>query len=294
MAQSLNILLDQLVDYAGMFPPAALPIDQAVANYAAYREQPEAWMLGRFVVPAGRLAEFEAAAVPLLRRGDGRPWRLSALASPELGADIGQIASFNLRHAGSMAIDTIELKAASAGEIAAARRAIPREIAAYVEIPLAAEPRPLIELLGEAGLRAKARTGGVTAGAFPAAAELADFIGACVALGVPFKATAGLHHPLRASYRLTYAPDSPSATMYGYLNVFLAAALLCAGGPAGEASAVLQESNPAAFAFDDGGATVRGHRIANEALAQARRCAVSFGSCSFREPVDDLRSLGLL
>ena len=61
-----------LIDYAGLFPPAALAMDDAVGRYArptgAGRD---AWMLGRFIVPASRLGEFEQ------RRGvaAGRPGR---------------------------------------------------------------------------------------------------------------------------------------------------------------------------------------------------------------------------
>jgi hypothetical protein len=268
-------------------------MDRAAASYAAHLQEPYAWMLGRFVAPATRLDEFEAAAEPWLpRAASPEPWRLSALVGPRLDADIARIARFNLRHAGTALIDAVELKVASADEVVAARRAIPEQIVAYVEIPLGGDPRPLVERIAAAGLRAKARTGGVTAGAFPAADELARFMAACVELGVPFKATAGLHHPIRAAYRLTYAPDSPSATMYGYLNVFLAAALLRNGGSFEDSVALLREADPAAFQFDEGGVTVRGRRLSNEQLAMARHdTAIAFGSCSFREPVDDLKGM---
>ena len=73
MTQSLDILLAQIVDYAGLFPPADLPMDQAVANYAAYRQDPGAWMLGRFVVPVARLDEFAQAAAPFLAYGSATP-----------------------------------------------------------------------------------------------------------------------------------------------------------------------------------------------------------------------------
>jgi len=82
--------------------------------------------------------------------------------------------------------------------------------------------------------------------------------------------------------------------MYGYLNLFLTAAFLQAGLPPGEARDVLQERDPAAFQFDDQGVGWRGRRLINAQLAQARRLAIAFGSCSFREPVDDLNRLGLL
>ena len=87
-------------------------------------------------------------------------------------------------------------------------------------------PAPLVAAIARRGGRAKMRTGGVTAEAFPTAAQVLRFLRACTEARVPFKATAGLHHPLRAEYRLTYAPDSPRGTMFGFLNVFLTAVLL--------------------------------------------------------------------
>jgi hypothetical protein len=296
MMQSLRVLLDQIVDYAGLFPPAGLPMDQAVASYADYRRDAEAWMLGRFVVPVARLGEFEAvfAALPEHARGL-EPWWLSALAGPQQAGDMAAIARFNRRHAGRATIDVVELKAAEVGQIDAVRRALLPGITAYVELPIDRDPRPLVERLRAAGSRAKVRTGGVTPEVFPAAEDLARFLAACVAAGVPFKATAGLHHPLRAAYRLTYAPDSATAPMYGFLNVFLAAGVLRDGGTIDDAVAVLCEGDSAAFVFDAGGVAVCGRRISNERLALVRRAtAIAFGSCSFREPVDDLRGMGLM
>jgi hypothetical protein len=172
-------------------------------------------------------------------------------------------------------------------------------LAVYAELPLgdpAAALDGLLAAVRDAGARAKVRTGGVTASAFPDAADLVRFMDACRRAGVPFKATAGLHHPLRAEYRLTYEPDAPTGTMYGFLNVFLAAALLCAGASLPEAEAILTERDPAALRFDDGGVEWRGIRLTTDALRAAREAGavVAFGSCSFREPVDDLRALGLL
>ena len=59
--QSIRTLLNGILDYAGLFPPARLGMAEAVANYARYREDDRSWMLSRFICPAGRLAEMESA-----------------------------------------------------------------------------------------------------------------------------------------------------------------------------------------------------------------------------------------
>lgn len=294
--QSLHSLLQGIVDYAGLFPPASLDMAPAVGNYAAYRAGPEAWALGRFIVPVARLAAFELAVAPFLEDGTGAgPWQVSALLGANLDADIARVVQFNRRHTGAAVIDTVELKAARPEEIAAVAQALPGGLTPYVEIPIGADPQELIAALGRTGARAKVRTGGTTANMFPPAADLARFLQCCVAAGVPFKATAGLHHPLRSLQRLTYEPDSPSAMMYGFLNIFLATALLGAGMPMETAAELLEETSPAALHFDEDGVAWRERRLPNEALGLTRRAsAIAFGSCSFREPLDDLKAMGLL
>jgi hypothetical protein len=294
--RALKALLTEIVDYAGLFPPAGLPMSAAVASYAAYRREPDAWMLGRFVVPAARLQEF-ADAIGALPAADllGEPWRLSALGGPDIGLDLGRIAAFNQEHGVSLAkVDTIELKATNVQAIDGARATLPDWLTAYVELPIEDDPRPLLARLAALGLRAKVRSGGVTPDAFPAASDLARFIGGCVAAGLPFKATAGLHHPMRAAYRLTYTPDGPTGTMYGYLNVFLTAGFMRAGMGEADAVGLLLETDPAAFVFDGDGVMWRERRLDTNQLAEMRReLAISFGSCSFREPVEEGRAIGL-
>jgi hypothetical protein len=132
----------------------------------------------------------------------------------------------------------------------------------------------------------------VTAESIPPAGEVVDFIDACQRAGVPFKATAGLHHPLRGSYRLTYERDSQLGTMYGFVNVFLASILMHAGQSRATAIAALEETDPREFQFEDDAIVWRGKRITVEQIEESRRdFATSFGSCSFREPVDELAAL---
>ena len=242
MKQSLRVLLEHLIDYAGLFPPAALSMQDAVRNYARYRDGEYAWALGKFVVPQARANE-----VP-------RELPLSIL-----GVD--------------------EVKATTEEEVAE----FPPNV--YVEIA----DITLLDAIQRHGQRAKIRTGGITPDAFPAVDDVAGFLRACKAKGVAFKATAGLHHPLRCVKPLTYEPNAPLGTMHGFLNLFLAAALL------EHAEAILGETDPHAFSFEDDRATWRGHAVTTEELRTMRRdFATSFGSCSFEEPINDLEELGWL
>ena len=314
---SVRTFLDSIVDYAGLFPPAQLGMSAAVARFARYHAGPDCWLLGRFVVPVARLEEFEDIAAPHLaaaaeegekERGRGRgvaahlrPWRVSALGGAAHEEDAECILRFNSRHATGqrvdVVVDAVETKAASPEEIVRAATAY-RDLGAhvFVELPVAGgDPRPLIDAACANGVRAKVRLGGVTPEAFPATADVARFIVACADAKLPFKATAGLHHLVRGEYPVTYAPDAPLGTMFGFLNVFLAAAFAHGGLPIGEVEQLLEERDPAALSFDADGAAWRAHRLTPLALARARReGATSFGSCSFEEPVEELRSLGLL
>ena len=296
----VRALLEGLIDYAGLFPPAKLDMRPAVENYAAYLAGADAWALGRFVVPLSRLDELEGAASSLLpRTPETAPWRLSVLGGSDPAHDAEAIFAFNERHAhnaaGRAVIDMLEAKASDIDSLTRVARSVPGGVEAYVEVPITGDAADLLAALAALGARAKVRTGGVTPEAFPAPRELARFIRLAADQGVPFKATAGLHHPIRAEYPLTYEAGSARGTMYGYLNVFLAAAFAQEGLSIAEIEEVLEERDPSAFAFEDAGVRWRGRFAGGESIAALRtRVALSFGSCSFTEPVGELRALGLL
>jgi hypothetical protein len=291
---ALRTLMTGLVDYAGLFPPAELPMAPAVEKYASYKKGPYAWMLGRFVLPVSRLGEFQGAAQGHLPKG-GEPWWLAALVNASsLRADITAAGDFNERIDIGAVVDTFELKAGDAATIGEAAKMMPRGAVLYVEIPLDPDPAPLLDAIAEVGVRAKCRTGGITPEAIPASALVARFLAGCAERGVVYKCTAGLHHPIRAAYPLTYAPDAPTGVMHGHLNVFVAGAFVLHGMPEAEVVQVLDETDVTAFRFDDQGLTWRGHKLHADQLGAARAYATAFGSCSFDEPVGDLRTAGLL
>jgi hypothetical protein len=291
---SLRTLLHGIVDYAGLFPPATLDLRAAVAEYATHRAGPHRWMLGRFVVPAARLEAFGRAAEPCLPTA-GEPWRVSALGATDLVADLAAVARFNSTWGPRARVDALELKASDSEAAAAALAAAGTSLDRYVELPVQADLAALFRTLAGHGANAKIRTGGVTAGAFPQPTELLRFVRAALDAGVAFKATAGLHHPICGSYALTYDANPDRAPMYGFLNLFLAAAFLAHGMSDQDAVALLTDRSAEAFRFTDRAAEWRGHAIGTAELARARQdVATSFGSCSFREPVADLQALACL
>ncbi len=264
-----------------------------VRNFDDYHRSGQAWALGRLVVPVARLAELSDAVGALATRGDS-VWRVSALVGDDAPSDAAAVRAWNAEHAHRLVVDAVEVRASSVGEIARVTDAL-HGTTTFVEIPVADDPDACVRAVGRGGARAKIRTGGIVAEAFPSPAHLARFLVRCVQHGVPFKATAGLHHPISAEYRLTYASNAPRGRMFGFLNVFLAAAFARAGMDDARLVQLLGEGDVSTFGFDAERVTYREDALTTRQLAEARaNLAISFGSCSFREPIDDLHQLALL
>ena len=287
---SARVALAHAIDYAGLFPPAALSMAEAVTNYASYLSGPDAWALGRFVVPVARLHEFEASAAAVDAGGPLR-CRLSALAGGDVRQDATRVRTFNHGHEGRLSIDTIEGRASTPEQVAELAESF-AGLAVFVEVTPDDALPSLVDAVRRQGLRAKIRTGGVTRDSFPASREVARFIVGCVSAGVPFKATAGLHHAVRGDYPLTYSPDSVRGTMFGYLNLVVAATLAAEGEGEDAIAEVLERDDAASVAFEAHTLRWRTLQLSERSLARARHDVVlSFGSCSFREPIDELASL---
>ena len=252
IAAPLKALLSRLIDYAGLYPPAGLPVEIVAERYRCFQASPDGWVLNRLVLPHARLAE-----TPV-----GDNWRITLLVDGEPGPLPPQIQSLETKGTTRLSLPT------------------------YCEAP--------VDQVAE-GAFAKVRTGGLTPDAIPDTERIADFLIAAAALRRPFKATAGLHHPLRSMRALTYAPDSPRATMHGFLNVFVAAAFAWHGAPRELILDVLEETESQGFVFGARDLEWRGRKLTTEQVAEARKdFAHSFGSCSFEEPIGDLRALELL
>ncbi len=293
--ESVRALLAGIVDYAGLFPPSYLPMSEAVANYAAYKMSSYNWMLGRFIVPAARLGEFTERAREFFTN-DKDSWRLSVLASDDIYTTVHKIEDFNAEYAPHVICDALEVKAETSYEIKEIAEAVPSGLKTYFEISIGDTLADLISTLAIHGQHAKIRTGGVTENAFPSAENITRFMRVCLAANVPFKATAGLHHPLRCVKPLTYEADAPEGAMNGFLNVFLAAAFLLQGHPPKLINELLKDKRADNFLFSENGVLWRQEYFISTAQLRILRTrgAISFGSCSFAEPIDDLKEIGIL
>lgn len=293
-SRAVSALLAHAIDYAGLYPPAALAMADAVREYQKQRFGPDAWALGRFVVGAAQLAAFVAAR----EQADAVHWPLAVLGTGNVADDVRLVSAAHA-YSGTLRIEAIEARVTSAANVAglAPLKQLAPEL--YVEGPLTDDSAALEALLiavRSLGARAKIRTGGVTPEAIPPAPTIAEFLQACVACGVPFKATAGLHHLVRGEYPLTYEPASARATMFGFLNVFVAAALAQTNAPLAVLIAVLEEREVRAFESRDGGAQLcwRDRCLTSAALQRMRDASLhSFGSCSFQEPIAELAAARL-
>lgn len=252
VAPALRALVEGLIDYAGVFPPASLTVESAVLNYKGYAVSEYSWMLRWFVVNSSEQARIDSSI-------DGRLSLLGEIDSPRAAS-----------------LETKSIVQASHP--------------VYCEVGL--DNLDALDAVKAAKCFAKIRTGGVKPEAIPTVEQVAAFISGCAERRLAFKATAGLHHPIRAVYPLTYETNPPYAMMHGFLNVLMAAAFAWHGDM--EILAVLGETDATAFRFNDR-AHWRDKSLSVPQISEVRlQFLHSIGSCSFEEPVNELKSLGLL
>ena len=294
--ESVRTLLTGAIDYAGLFPPSQLSMPEAVINYATYRNSNYNWMLGRFIVGIDRLHEFYENARDFISRDAVTAWRVSVVTGDDTYAAIRTVEDFNAANGPGVVCDTLEIKAITAYEIETVSATLPAGVSAFYEITPKDGFTDLIAATATAGQRAKIRTGGVTPEAFPSSETIVSFVQACVSANVPFKATAGLHHPIRCFRPLTYAADSPTGTMHGFLNMFLMTGFARESYRRSFLEDVMEEEFDEVFEFSETGVKWRNEFTLNLfEIERLRQFGIqSFGSCSFDEPVSDLQSLGVL
>jgi hypothetical protein len=294
MTGALQRLLDGVFDYAGLFPPAKQSMSGAVDSYLRHRQGPESALLDRFVCPSDRLEELRAdlegrsikVAVPItvvspadLDWGDRLVRDAEAMTRfVERAGELGDIEAFEARLP----------DLAGTPDYLRDLRAF-NQIDVFCELPWGEGMTDALGQIAEAEwLGAKARTGGLDASAFPSSEELASFLQQCVQLELPFKLTAGLHHPFR-SHR-----QEVGTKMHGFLNVLVATTMTHAHDLASkEAAAILESASPADFEFTDREIRYQDWRASLEDIDGARSLFVGIGSCSVEEPMQDLASHNL-
>ncbi len=324
MTSSLRALLDDSIDYAGMFPPASLGLEEAAANYCRYRTEPEAWMLGSFVCPIAKLedlfslvrdevqhdstGEHRFRVTGLLAGGETLDAFLETTRREEQSAGEGPLCS---------RVQALEVRVP--GEVVAQgdfrflenwlRVWILGETEArmvYVELPLNSPhavaggwPRLLHRLASEIRRRERAsyhsssyqvgiklRTGGPSSEFVPSSAVLATAICGLRDEGLRWKATAGLHQPLR------HFDLAVGVKVHGFVNLFVAAVMADVHRlPPTAVEAILEDEDPSDFVFEEKAIRWRDYAASVSEIARYRLLE-SFGSCSFDEPRDGLRKLG--
>jgi len=296
MVASLEALLDGVIDYAGLFPPAKLDMEPALREYLAHLAGEEQILVNRFICPIGRLGEFSEAlraletdaAFEISAIGTGGDDATSLKRSIE--EDRMAIENFENELDGQVTVESIELKIPDAPIDKVLKSLNPiADFELYLESPLDGGLPDRLHAIADSELAgAKARTGGLDRQSFPPSRVVADFIKECLDLNLPFKLTAGLHHPFRV--------DDPSTggVMHGFLNVLVGAALAESNDLSrADFTSLLEERNPRMFEFDEEGLAWKGRRAGLESIDSLRTLFVGFGSCSVKEPMDDLLRLGL-
>jgi hypothetical protein len=302
---AFRALLEQSIDYAGTFPPCSLELEPALRNQAQYVRDPDAWMLGTFVLAMGK---FDAAAGNLSLFDREHPLLISALEAKTANAGefsnmlkiaAEKIRSFSAEHVDLVSARQLEMplpQDVDLGSLAKARSVLEGlKLQAFWETPVDSAEETIALLAehnsttGAAQFGYKLRTGGVTADAFPASQQIARALVAAAKQRVPIKFTAGLHHPIR-QFR-----DEVKTRMHGFLNV-LGAAVLAAEYQWDEEqiSKMLEDGNATSFWFNGDSFAWREWKIATDQIKARRKLVTSFGSCSFDEPREDLRALNLL
>ncbi len=303
VTHSLRQLMAGLIDYAGLFPPAQLPLEPAIRNYAHYLAGAESWMLGRFILPASQLEALSPAWMAWF--SPATLLDISLLVA-DLGLDLPRLRRWLAAYPAQARAQVMELRWAEGEDLMARLEKDQTHLAAagviatlYYELPFNAawETRLPVAIHALATARRqgwavgfKLRCGGVTPEMFPTSHQVALAVVACRDTGVPLKATAGLHHPLRR-----YATSIP-AFMHGFVNLFGGGVLAHVHGwDLATMEAILLDARPAHFSFEATAFSWCGWTATPAQIATVRQTQLmSYGSCSFDEPRTDLAALGWL
>ena len=293
-------LFGALIDYAGLYPPASLDMAGAVAGYRSARSSSEGWMAGRFLCPTSRLVDLAGILVATMQP-DEPPWPIAVTFDLDPAASATAAASFHAEMEPAAAVHLAEARipegsdAASIAALYDTALSISDTVVPFLEVPRDGAVAATIDAIASAvgaSLRpggAKLRCGGLTPEDFPPTHDVARFIIECSERNLPFKTTAGLHHPIRNR------DEELGIVRHGFLNLLMAAIAARAGAGLPTIEAIVAETDPDAFEVTFGGVSWRGERADAKTIGETRAEGfIAYGSCEFNEPVEDLTKLGFL
>ncbi|MFE4243229.1 hypothetical protein [Peribacillus butanolivorans] len=293
--EALSHFMTELIDYAGLFPPSALPLPEAISNYHAYIHDSDSWMLGPFVIPASRLSELEPYKDQF---NDQYPLRLSVILTKplEIETAMGDIHLFLETYKTAGTIEAIEVPLPEKVDSSFLEK-LEKQTASYpiyCEITGTIDQLPYtldtIRLINQKSLKSigiKMRMGGITSDLFPSGEQVAIVIHESRKRNLTLKFTAGLHHPIR-QYR-----NEVETKMHGFVNVFTAALLsYCHSIDSKIIETILLDEDPTHFSFTPDTLSWRSLSVSSSQINKARTVfAASYGSCSFDEPRKELGEL---
>lgn len=270
----MSPLLAALVDDAGLFPPTALPMREALARHRRDLAGGDPMLTHRFLCPAARVEELRDGLEP------GDRIRLGVIASA--GSPDGDLptAAAAIDADPRLRLALVEIACALSELSTALDTATAFGVPVFVEAADRLDTPRLAAALADRAAGLKVRCGGVRPELFPTPEEIAEALVAAVAAGIPVKATAGLHHAVR------YRDPATGSTHHGYLNLVVAAARAAAGAGPGPVAAALSITDGAALAAEAA-------RLGPEPTSATRRLLAGYGSCSTATPPAEAARLGL-
>ena len=330
MKQSLYSLLSKIIDYAGLFPPARLTLDEAIHNYAKYRKGPDHWMLSRFIIPAGKLSELNTYKDELLEKNP--PYDLSVTGSKGdtvkefiegLKSDLKYLQQVHEDNPGLLTTQVYEtrlpLELIKQHDKKAVSKLLdevmimfekesPEPVSVFYEsvfdddyltdniIVMDALAQHQLKISKAVSLKKylltgfKLRCGGVKAEMFPSPEQVTFAVNHAIHSDLTMKATAGLHHPIR------HFDNAVNTKMHGFFNLFFGGIISYTHGlNDDQLKTIIEDEEVDNFNFDNHHLRWKDYEADIKQIEKARRkCIVSYGSCSFDEPRDDLRALGLM
>jgi len=320
MLDSVSLFTKELFDYAGLFPPAKLPLVQAFQNFTHYQTHVQNNALGKFIFPLEKTDEFISFRIKL--QNATIPFSVlltkvqhSSLATNSLALDIQKLEQLAATTP-CVCISSFEtvppediLTSSDKGLLFSYFKTLQKFLApfkttVFFEVPYENSPSEFfLRTLGEhiidtkTPFAAKLRTGGTHAHQIPSAESLARIILQCAQNRLPVKLTAGLHVPVP-----NFNP-SVGATLHGFLNVvcclLVAHDHFCGSqnSPVTQSSLqnILTNFKEDDFKFTADGLHIGSVFMANDRLKKLRdNCVKSIGTCSFLEPLEHLSHMGVL